>query len=290
MKPFTLYHLCRDAFSFVQQPLVDIIVKAAKPDMIFLLGASLNRRRSESIFNETAPASGYISGCCFLILIPDLSNKELYEWQDKIENNCKPLMPVATIVLQSTTFQAWLKTSDRFAVAVWQSAVPVYDSGNLSPVVPLDLPNTFADKDNKKQYTDGLTKAKEFLAGSELYRVRKQHAMAAFMLHQSAEQALRILLKVGTGYYANTHSIDRLIRYASLVSCQLPDIFPQETDQEKRLFDLLQKAYIDTRYKEDYKISNDDLLCLTEKVRRIHKIVYEFGKSTFNTAVLSSIQ
>jgi hypothetical protein len=53
----------------------------------------------------------------------------------------------------------------------------------------------------------------------------------------------------------------------------LPDVFSQKTEEDKRLFNLLQKAYISTRYKEDYKISADDLVCLTEKVRCIHEIL-----------------
>ncbi len=281
MKPFTIYHLRRESFSFLQQPLVDIIVKATKPDMIFLLGASLQRRRSESIFNEQAPTSQHISDCFLLVLIPDLCNKELHEWQDKIENNCKSLMPVTALVLQTITFEEWLKAGHRFALTVLQSAMPVYDSGNLSLTIPQDVANAITSKDCERQYTEGLMKAKEFLAGADLYSVRKQHAMAAFMLHQSVEQALRTLLKVGTGYHANTHSLDRLIRYGSLIAYQLPDIFPQKTDQEKRLFTLLQKAYIDTRYKEDYKISNDDLLDLSERVKHIHEILADVGKTVF---------
>ena len=289
MKPFTIYHLCSDSFSSLQQPLVDRIIKAAKPGMIFLLGASWYRRRTESIFNESAPTSQHIADCFLLVLMQDLSNKELHEWQDKIESNCKSLMPVTVIVLQTVTFQEWLKTGNRFACAVWQSAAPIYNSGNLSWAVPGDNPTTVIDKDDERRYTEGLTKAKEFLAGSELFRVRKQHAMAAFMLHQSAEQALRILLKAGTGYHANTHSIDRLLRYAGLVSYQLPDIFPQKTE-EKRLFNLLQKAYIDTRYKEDYKICMDDLLCITEKVRHIHEIASDLGKELFASTTLATVQ
>src|SRR5690606_7499001 len=115
-------------------------------------------------------------------------------------------------------------------------------------------------------------------------RVRKQHKMAAFMLHQSAEQALRTLLKMGTGYHANTHSIDRLLRYGSLVAYQLPQLFPRQTDQEKRLFNLLQKAYIDTRYKEDYKITDNELLTLTERIRRTHEILAETGKDFLSIA------
>jgi HEPN domain-containing protein len=283
MKPFTIYHICRNSFSFLQQPLVDIILKATKPDMIFLLGASMHRRRSESIFNEPAPTSRHISDCFLLILIQDATNKELHEWEDKIEANCKSLIPVTAMVLHTATFVQWLKSGHRFALAVWQSAAAMYDSGSLFGIIPKVIPGATAGKDYEHQYTDGLTRAKEFLAGSELFRVRKQNTMAAFMLHQSAEQALRTLVKTGTGYHANTHSLNKLIRYASLISYQLPDIFPQKNDQEKRLFNILQRAYIDARYKEEYKITSDDLLRLTDRVRQIHDILSAAGKAILNT-------
>ncbi len=194
-------------------------------------------------------------------------------------------MPVTVIVLQTITFEEWLRAGHRFATIVWHSSVRMYDSVNPSWTVQESISGA-ANKDDERLYSAGLIKSKEFLAGSELFRVRKQNALAAFMLHQSSEQALRTLLKIGTGYHANTHSINRLLRYASLISYQLPDVFPQKTDQEKQLFALLQRAYIDTRYKEDYKICTDDLVFLTEKVRHIHEILSGVGKSIFNTSAL----
>lgn len=104
-------------------------------------------------------------------------------------------MPVTAIVLQTITFEEWLKAGHRFASTVWQSAARIYDPRNFSWTNPNGIINMALDKECEHQYIDRLTKAKEFLAGSELFRVRKQYAMAAFMSHQSAEQALRTLLK-----------------------------------------------------------------------------------------------
>lgn len=289
MRPFSIYHLHKDGHSAWQQPLVDIIVNAANPDMIFLLGASLYRRRSESIFLQSAPTSQHIADYFLLILMQNLGNKELHEWQDKIESHCKALIPVTTLVLQKDSFEEWLKEGHPFATSVQQLAVVLYNSGGTILPSPQTTNHVAAAKAFEKHLAEGLTKAKEFLAGSELFRVRKQHALAAFMLHQSAEQALRTLLRVGTGYHANTHSIDRLLRYAALVSYQLPDIFPRNTEEEKRLFNLLQKAYIDPRYKEDYKISTDDLLCLSEKVRCIHEILSAQAKELVASTISSTV-
>ncbi|HRO69090.1 MAG TPA: HEPN domain-containing protein [Chitinophagaceae bacterium] len=272
MRPFTIYHLFRDAFSSFLQVLVDIIVNAAGPDMIFLLGASLHRRRSESIFLDTAPSSRYLSDCFLLVLINDPSNRELHEWQDKIETRCKRIIPVTAIVLETATFKHWLDTGHRFADAVWESASCIYDPNNLGGSFATGRVDA-NDANRENQHAAGLAKAREFLAGSELFSARKQKELAAFMLHQSAEQALRTIIKTGTGYHGNTHSLDRLIRYGSLISYSLRDIFPQNTEQEKRLFNLLQKAYIEARYQPDYKISTEDLLLLMEKVKLVHEIL-----------------
>lgn len=273
MKPFAIYHLFKDGFLSLAQPLTDRIVPVARPDRIFLLGASLHRRRTESIFNKTAPGAQYVSDCIVLVLIPDLAGKGIYEWENTIEENCKKLMPVTVIAVQTRTFEKWIKAGDRFACSVWQSAITIYGSKEPTGIVQGSIFKTHENATDKRFYKNGMIKATEFLTGSELFRIRKQYAISAFMLHQSAEQALCTLIKMGTGYDANTHSLERLIRYASLVSYQIPDIFPRKTDREKQLFLLLQKAYVDSRYQIEYKICIEDLLYLTDKIRDIHKIL-----------------
>ncbi|WP_161834640.1 HEPN domain-containing protein [Sediminibacterium soli] len=215
----------------------------------------------------------------------DLGNKETHDWQDKLENNCKTLLPVTIIVLQQSSFEEWLTNGHPFAANVQEIAPIIYKSEQFCLPDRISTNNEEQLKSLEMFHLEGLRKSKEFLAGSELFRIRKQHAMAAFMLHQSVEQSLRTILKIGTGYHSNTHSIDRLIRYTGLVSYQLPDVFPQQTEADKRLFSLLQKAYIDPRYKEGYQIGNDELLQLTAKAQQIIMITSEVGKQ-----ILSSIR
>jgi HEPN domain-containing protein len=256
-------------FSHHQRRLADIVIKVAAPDTVFLLGGSDVRLRTESIFNRETPSSQHVSGCFLLVLISGTGKRDLGQWQELIEIRCSELMPVTAIVLETSTFLQWLAEGHPLPCTVLTSAVRLYDSGNISweDVEVKKVPD--APKELKKEFDEGLARAREFLAGSELYRVRAQHGISAFMLNQAAEQALRALLKLGTGYHANTHSIDRLLRYCSLVSPQLPDIFPKNNEREKQLPQLLQKAYIDTRYKEGYKINMEDLECLTERVSRL---------------------
>ncbi len=106
----------------------------------------------------------------------------------------------------------------------------------------------------------------EFLAGGEIFRLRKQHAMAAFMLHQSAEHGLRTLMKITTGLKTNSHNLDRLVRYCSMAVHGLAEVFNKEQQRRPNLFMKLQAAYIDARYK-DYNITGEKLLQMEQQLR-----------------------
>lgn len=247
--------------------------------MIYLLGTSLYRRRSESIFCTEAPGAQHTADYFLLILLGDFVNKESHEWQDQIEYHCNAVVPVTTIVLKTSAFDQWLKEGHPFATAILYAAPVVYKEDNIALSIPEGIDKDANYKTLHKGYLEGLHKSKEFFTGAELFIIREQYNMAAFMLHQATEQALRTILKVGTGYHSCTHNLDRLIRYASMVSYKLPDIFPRKSDKEKQLFRLLQKAYSDTRYTDEYKINNQELGLITGKVASVINLLAGFEKT-----------
>lgn len=272
MSAITTYRQNQETFAIYQQ-LKTAIVKAANPDIIFLLSTALQHNKYESIFGNASITTEQLHTTILLLLLPDLANKELHEWQDKIENHCSRILHITTIVLPTATFMEWTKTGHRFATTIWQYAPVLYDAGNIYKQIIIESKDSENEIKTLKQWQEGWCKAKEFLAGADLYCSRKQHKMAAFMMHQSAEQALHTLLEAGTGYHANTHSIDRLIRYASLAAHRLPEIFPRHTEQDRHLFSLLQKAYVETRYREGYIINDEELLTLSNKIKQVHEIL-----------------
>jgi HEPN domain-containing protein len=281
MKPFTIYHSITESFPGQQERMVSLILESVQPDIIYLLGASLYRRRSESIFCPTSPSSQHISDYYFLVLINNSNHRSLPQWQDQIEQHCSTVMPVTIILLESAQFNGWLIAGNLFARTVYRCAIPVFEEDNLtlSPVGPYNTETE--QKTLEKLFRDGLNRSQEFLAGVDLFRVRKQYGLAVFMLHQATEQALGTLIKIGTGFHCCTHNIERLLRYAGMVSYQISDIFSRKTDNEKKLFNFLQKAYIESRYREGYSIGFTELLELTERVRVIQDILAEYGKTIF---------
>ena len=51
------------------------------------------------------------------------------------------------------------------------------------------------------------------------------------------------------------------------------EVFPCDTPEEKRLFDLLQRAYIESRYNPDFEITKEDIDALIPKVEQLRGIV-----------------
>ncbi len=50
-------------------------------------------------------------------------------------------------------------------------------------------------------------------------------------------------------------------------------VFPTQTEEEKRLFELLKRAYIDARYKmEEYHITKADLEYLSARVAELQQL------------------
>jgi len=266
VKLFSIYPAHNESFPNQQEKLVAVIISITTPDMIYLLGGTLLCRHSESIFCDKTPALQHVSDYFLLVLLNNLEGKEQYEWQDKIEQRCSECVSVTVIVMQTSIFDGWLQAGHRFARTVVHSAIPLYKAEGVS-FSPAPEADTIAEqKSIAKYYRDGLAKGREFLAGAELFRIRNQYRLSAFMLHQATEHCLHGLIKAGTGFHAYTHNLDRLIRYGSLVCYQLQDIFSRKTEEDKRLFSLLQKAYGDARYKEDYSIDLKSLLLLIDNV------------------------
>jgi len=214
-----------------------------------------------------------VSHYYLLVLVNKEGKPNCNDLQDRIENSCRNFIPVTAIVLDINHFNAWLTEGHPFANKVVQIAECIHDVGNIPLVIPTLIDEVQWTKLNEMIFSTGLNKVQEFLAGADLFRIREQNKMAAFMLHQATEQALHTLFKITTGMYIHTHNLDKLIRYCSMVSYKLPGIFPKNNEKNERLFQLLQKAYVGSRYDKDYSIFTNDLIVISERIRELEKIL-----------------
>ena len=253
--------------------LTRLILQAAPAVRIFLLGTTQAKHRTASIFTSDTLQNETKEHYYVLVLVKRNREASYNCVQEKIEAVCFPVSPVTAIVLDFEQFNSWLSEGHPFACRVTAKALVLFEDMSMSLADALAVDCEAEKKARETAYSQGLNKVEEFLAGVDLYRIREQNKMAAFMLHQAAESALLTILKISLGLTVNSHNLDKLARYCSLATSSVADILKRNSENEKRLFQLLQRAYIETRYREDYYINTPDLLNITGKIRLLQEVL-----------------
>jgi HEPN domain-containing protein len=111
------------------------------------------------------------------------------------------------------------------------------------------------------------------------------------MLHQAVEHTCGALIRIFTGYRPNTHNLTRLLMMVESFTRHLHAVFPCMTREEKEIYAILQRGYLDARYKEDYTVPPAILQLLIERVGQLQTIaagLYNEKLSQCNSLAFSS--
>ena len=118
----------------------------------------------------------------------------------------------------------------------------------------------------ERNFENWYESATEFWRGCRYYASRNLLKHAAFLLHQATERYYHAAILVFTGYKQRSHDIELLGVQAGEQHALMVDLLPKTTPDDKHLFDLLKKAYIDSRYSMSYRITADELAELQKRV------------------------
>jgi HEPN domain-containing protein len=114
---------------------------------------------------------------------------------------------------------------------------------------------------------------------------KKYNNIAAFLLHQTAENLYHTICLVFTGYKYKLHDLEKLEHKTSVHSEKLRNVFPKTTDEEKRLFTLLKEAYVRARYDKSYSITSEELEYLSGRVKNLKDLTEELCKEKISKTV-----
>ncbi|MFT7561882.1 MAG: putative nucleotidyltransferase [Flavobacteriales bacterium] len=92
------------------------------------------------------------------------------------------------------------------------------------------------------------------------------YGSSMYALHQMTERLFYTYLLVFTNYKPRGHILGELRNRVAKIDKSVRDVLPQNTEEEKTNFDLLNKAYVDARYKTDYDV---DIAVLDDLITRI---------------------
>ena len=252
------------------------IVQVAPAVRVFLLGTRTAKYSTQNIFTSEPHLGQSTEHYYLLVLVRRNREASNNCVQDRIETVCSSINPVTVFVIDFEQFNTWLQEGHHFAYQVTTKAKLLFEDLTISFGDVNEVDSDAIKESQKAVYCKGYNMMQEFLAGADLYRIRQQNKMAAFMLHQATESALHAILKISIGLCVSSHNLDKLIRYCSLAHSSVTGLFKRHMENENRLFQLLQRAYIETRYKETYCINTSDLIEITSKIRLLQEILVSF--------------
>ena len=124
----------------------------------------------------------------------------------------------------------------------------------------------------EEYYNERFERGNEFLLGAIFYNEQGLHKMASFNLHQACENYYNSIILTFTLYSPKEHSLINSSARANTHSLESSIAFPRNTEEEKRLFDLLQDAYVQARYSLHFRITQEDIEALIPKVELLRDI------------------
>jgi HEPN domain-containing protein len=234
---------------------------------IFLLAEQTITKHCSGIFTDTIHTDHCFSRYLLLVLIDEtVTNKGI---EDLIESRLGRLNPVSAWVMKQTEFEHALNNKNNFALKVNSTGSVLFNASNdlLFPI-----PSGEQCPLQPTPVEAWINRSHEFFAGATLYLLRKQIKMAAFCLHQAAEQAYTAIIFQATGFRPQTHNLTRLHQYASFFAAGLSSLFPDHIPKEECLLHRLQKAYLGARYSDNFHFPADQITILCERISELQLI------------------
>ena len=96
---------------------------------------------------------------------------------------------------------------------------------------------------------------------------------AAFLMHQATERLYSSFLLVAQSYVPYNHNIAFLRTQAERLDRRIVGIWPEGSRRERAMFQKLKEAYTKARYSKHYRISEEELAWLEERVEELGRVV-----------------
>jgi len=232
---------------------------------LFLIGETKREHESGNIFSSQSIRIKAFSRFYFIVLVNDCVALKNTDLQERIESCTLNLDQMVVLVLPIGQFRVWFWSGQEFANSVVNKGTRLYTQGNWLDSYEGPYAELESELEAERLHTAAMVRVHEFMAGAELYKLRRQYLMGLFMLHQCLEQLLSAYFKKRTGLRLNTHNIDRLLKYCSMFGEDLR-VFNLLNANDQRLQRLLKNSYIAARYNETQKISEVDFDVIKKRI------------------------
>jgi predicted nucleotidyltransferase/HEPN domain-containing protein len=162
-----------------------------------------------------------------------------------------------------------------FFMEVAKDGVAIYEADDRELATPKPKTPEQALETAQEYFDEYMPAARYSLDRARNSVADKQLKYAAFDLHQATERLYQGLLLTLTFYTPYNHNIAFLRSLAEGLDRRLYGIWPEANRRDRAMFQKLKEAYTKARYAKHYKISEEELTWLGDRVEELGRVVHQ---------------
>ena len=249
---------------------VDVLRVGVPMSMVILFGSHARGDWVED------PEEGYFSDYDLLAIVESPKVVEDAALWSRLEDEAKELTGEAALSLLVHDIRfvnSEIRAGSYFFGDIRNEGILLHDARRFTLATPKEANPRERLERAERNFVFWFESANGFIVGFKFYVSEGLNNHAAFLLHQAAERLYVATNLVFTGYKRKEHNLQKLHEEAAPVHPDIRAVLPRSTPEDKHLFELLRRAYIDARYEKSYRITTEELATLGERVRAFAAVV-----------------
>jgi len=183
--------------------------------------------------------------------------------------------PVSIVYHSLDDVNEKLRLGRYFFIDIVRDGILLFEEPCRPFAEPKPLSAAEALRETEDYFEEWFESAVTFLKTSKDLQRHGRPKESAFLLHQATERFYHCLFLVRTLYSPKTHNLNQLRQLAEAMEPRLKEVWPRSTKFERRCYELLRDAYVKARYSRHYRISDEQLSWLSERVELLQAMVRE---------------
>jgi len=231
--------------------------------------------------DEPHTAKGYQSDFDLLIIVNHQKLTDRIDFWSSAEDRLNRELaitktlrtPVNFIVHTLADVHDGLAQGRYFFMDIAHDGIALYEAENTDFPEPQPKTPDQALALAREYYDEWLPSAKRFEKAAQCMTADGGLKEAAFQLHQATERYYHCVLLVCTFYTPHVHNLGFLRTQAERIDPRLIEVWPRELKADRARFEKLKEAYVKARYSKHYKITDEELAWLGERVAALGSVV-----------------
>lgn len=227
------------------------------------------------------PVGGYKSDYDLLVVVNDERLTDVVDYWATADDRLMREMtitqtlsaPVSFIVHSLKDVNKQLEQGRPFFTDIVAQGIALYGAEGFPFATPTKLAPDAARAEAQKHFDQWFGSASDFFEQAKFATQNGRSNIAAFELHQATERLYHCVMLVFTLYSPKSHKLGFLRGHAEEIAPELIEAWPRDDRFSRRCFELLRQAYVNARYSPHYKVSDEELTWLGERVAVLQNVV-----------------